>query len=98
MNIILRLCAVDYILDEMVKLDILVFTSLSFLLDNPVVCFILNFTCGKLIVFVMILLLILILNMWSFWKANIALLYIVYTYIALFGMPHALEHGCQRDM
>ena len=32
----------DYILDEMVKLDILVFKSVSYLIDNPVVCFILN--------------------------------------------------------
>lgn len=47
----------DYILDEMVKLDILIFQSLSFLiLHYAVACFILNFICGKRIVFVMILL------------------------------------------
>lgn len=54
-----------YILAEMMKLDILVFQLLSFLSDNPVVCFILHFICGKLTVFIMILLLILILNIWS---------------------------------
>lgn len=53
----------DYILDEMVKLDILVLKSLSFLIDSAISCFILNFTCGKLIVFAMILLMW---NMWSF--------------------------------
>ena len=42
-----------YILDEMVKLDILVLKLLHFLIDNAVSCM-LNFTCGKLIVFVMI--------------------------------------------
>lgn len=61
----LRVCAMDCILDEMVKLDILVFKSLSFLVDSAVACFMLNFTCGQLTVFVMILLLILIWNMWS---------------------------------
>lgn len=49
----------DYILDKMVKLDILVFKPLSFIMDCPLVSFMLNFTCGKLIVFVMILFLFL---------------------------------------
>lgn len=42
MNIILRLYAMDYILDEMVKLDILVFKSVSYLIDSPAVCFTLS--------------------------------------------------------
>lgn len=42
MNIILRLYAMGCILGEMVKLDILVFKSVSYLIDSPVVCFILS--------------------------------------------------------
>lgn len=67
------------ILAEMMKLDILVFQLLSFLSDNPVVCFILCFICGKLTVFIMILLLILIFDYMVFdtesyiWKRNSAL-------------------------
>lgn len=64
-NIILRIFAVGCVLDKMVKLDILLFKSLSFLIHNAAACYILNFTCGKLTVFVMILLLILIWNVWS---------------------------------
>lgn len=56
MNIILRFCAIDYILDEMVKLGILIYKSLNFLIDKAVASFVLNFTCSKLIVFLMILL------------------------------------------
>ena len=42
MNIILRIYATDCTLEEMMKLDILVFKSLNYLIENPVVCFILK--------------------------------------------------------
>ena len=42
MNIILRIYAIDCTLEEMMELDILVFKSLNYLIENPVVCLILK--------------------------------------------------------
>lgn len=63
-SIIVGVCSMDYLLydSETRYFGILVF---EFLMDNTVVCFILNFTCGKLILFVMIVLSVLILIIWS---------------------------------
>lgn len=93
-------------LDKMVKLDILVFKSLSFLIGNAAACYILNFTCGKLCVFVVILLLILIWNVWSlilkvmFGKETCLVLNCIFLYFFVWNVynAHALEHGCHRDM
>lgn len=49
MNIILRIYAMDCISEEMMKLDILVFKSLNYLIENPVVCFILKSLVASLL-------------------------------------------------